>query len=354
MSESIKGDFNVAKSGPVDVGHAASTRTDGAHHSSWLTRGQLLEVAVARFFADSVLLEGNGFVLRAFNPGKLQLGERLLLKVVNPDSVPPQLKLISDAELPTTSLAGISTYLRSLLFRHEPLVPTKSLLMRLFSGVSNSNLSMDEVPSLDSLKSWFAILEKIDGSWVKSKLAESGLFAESRFQGASSSSTESFDLKSALQGLLKVGQGSEEYALKSAIEGITATQARALDGIVQGNHLHYSFLLPFFGGTLIEGSISKENDLERSQQWMVYLNHDSPEMGRFRAEILMEKRSVTILFRSDKDWMIDLIHSSSDQLMRAVEAIGLKPRHISVVSFDGLRRIPLFNERSHAICDIKV
>jgi hypothetical protein len=354
LPESIKGDFSVAKSGPVETGHAATTRADGAHHSSWLSRGQLLEVAVAKIVAGSVLLEGNGFTLRAPNPGNLQLGERLLLRVVNPDATPPQLKLISDAQLPATSLAGISTYLRSLLFRHEPLAPTKSLLMKLFSGASNSSAITGEAPSFDGLKNWFAEPQKIDASWVKGKLAESGLFAESKLPGVSNSSVESSDLKIALQALLKTGQGGDEHALKSAIEGIAATQIRALDGIVQGNHLHYSFLLPFFGGALIEGSISKENDIERSEQWMVYLNHDSSEMGRFRAEILMEKKSVTILFRSDKDWMIDLIHSSSDQLIQAVESIGLKLRHISVLSFDHLKSIPLLDEESHAIFDIKV
>lgn len=354
MPESIKGDLSIAKSGPVDTGHAAATGMDRAPHSSWLSRGQLLEVAVAKIVAGSVLLEGNGFTLRAPNPGNLQLGERLLLRVVNPDATPPQLKLISDAQLPTTSLAGISTYLRSLLFRHEPLAPTKSLLIKLFSGASNSTVITGGAPLLDGLKNWFAEPQKIDASWVRGKLADSGLFAESKSLGSPGASVESFDLKSVLQSLLKTGQGGDEYALKSAVEGIAATQIRALDGIVQGNHLHYSFLLPFFGGTLIEGSISKENDTERSEQWMVYLNHDSPEMGRFRAEILMEKKLVTILFRSDKDWMIDLIHSSSDQLMQAVEAIGLKLRHISALSFDHIKSIPSLDEESHAIFDIKV
>ena len=322
------------------------------HFDPPLLRGQLLEVIVAKTLTDGVWLESRNILFRANLPvGGLREGERLLLKVLDPDSSPPKLKLITDAELPNSSLAGVSTFLRSLLFRHQQLHPTQQFLTSL---LSRELVDKDGELELNGLYQWLKDFrkspERVHAAWVKERMQLSGLFRES---SVINSSDPQQDLKTFLINLLKLDKGIDKATVQAAIDGISSSQVKALDGLIQ-NNLQYSFILPFLGEGWLEARISRDEEQISREQWQIYLRHQSQQMGDFSAEILLYKKTVSILFQSDQLWMIDLIKENYSELEQGIAAIGLSVQQISVAPM--VSQKPNFYEQheQQAIFDLRV
>jgi len=328
VTNSVNTDFQQLKTAAVSSGGGSRAGGIAQQFDPPLLRGQLLEVIVAKTLTDGVWLESRNMMFRANLPvGGLREGERLLLKVLDPDASPPKLKLITDAELPNSSLAGVSTFLRSLLFRHQQLHPTQQFLTSLLSRGLVDREDKAEFNSLyQLLKDFHKTPTRINGAWVKEKLQLSGLFRES---SAINSSNLQQDLKTLLFNLLSQDKGIDKTTVQAAIDGITSSQVKALDALIQ-NNLQYNFLLPFLGEGWIEARISRDEEQISREQWQIYLRHQSQEMGDFSAEILLYKKNVSILFKSDQPWMIDLIKENYSQLEQGIAAIGLTLQQISV------------------------
>lgn len=353
MPDSVNTGFQRIRTETVHSGGSQQSRGRALHFDPPLLRGQLLEVIVAKTLTDGVWLEARNMMFKANLPTSgLREGERLLLKVLDPNSSPLKLKLISDAELPLSSLAGVSTYLRSLLFRQHQLMPTQQLLTNLLSGVMSINSVSPELRVLiEALKAWQKSPERIDGLWVKEKLKQSGLFMEGNNKLAVE--TKFLDIKTLLLRWIAQDETSDKSAARAAIDGITSSQVKALDGLMQ-NNIQYSFLLPFFGDNLIEARISREQELEQRDHWHVYLRHQSEEMGDFCAEIFMQKQRVSILFKSDQSWIVDLINENHAELESAISALGLSLSQILATPFKPPKVLPYVQHDHQTIFDMKV
>jgi len=424
LPNSVSTDFQQLKATAVSSGGGSRAGGVAQQFDPPLLRGQLLEVIVAKTLTDGVWLESRNMMFRANLPvGGLREGERLLLRVLDPDSSPPKLKLITDAELPNSSLAGVSTFLRSLLFRHQQLNPTKHFITdflnqgdgdrvfhkeleglidvlirnkssddeldyawikknlklinedanysrlqlnkfmeKITSYLSSTkiapysyankiiNLNNDFQNVVDALKEWRKVPDFIDGKWVKEKLQLSGLFMESSDKKRPLSQ---FDLKALLVAMLKLEEPSDKVTLKMAIDGITSSQVKALDGLIQ-NNLQYNFLLPFLGEGWIEARISRDEEQISREQWQIYLRHQSQQMGDFSAEILLYKKTVSILFQSDQPWMIDLIKENYSELEQGITAIGLSVQQISVAQMVSHKPNFYKQHEQQAIFDLRV
>ena len=352
MTNSVNTDFQQLKTAAVSSGGGSRAGGIAQQFDPPLLRGQLLEVIVAKTLTDGVWLESRNMMFRANLPvGGLREGERLLLKVLDPDSSPPKLKLITDAELPNSSLAGISTFLRSLLFRHQQLHPTQQFLTSLLSrGLVEKNGEVELNGLYQWLRDFRKTPERIHGAWVKERLQLSGLFKES---SAIRSSNPQQDLKTFLISLLSQDKGLDKAAVQAAIDGISSSQVKALDGLIQ-NNLQYNFLLPFLGEGWIEARISRDEEQISREQWQIYLRHQSQEMGDFSAEILLYKKNVSILFKSDQPWMIELIKESHNELEKGIVAIGLTLQQISVAPMVVHKPNIFEHHEQQAIFDLRV
>jgi hypothetical protein len=352
LPNSVNTDFQQLKATAVSSGGGSNADAVARHFDPPLLRGQLLEVIVAKTLTDGVWLESRNILFRANLPvGGLREGERLLLKVLDPDSSPPKLKLITDTELPNSSLAGVSTFLRSLLFRHQQLHPTQQFLTSLLSkGLVDKVGEVELNGFYQWLKDFRKTPERVHAAWVKERLQLSGLFRES---SVTNSSDPQQDLKTFLINLLKLDKGIDKATVQAAIDGISSSQVKALDGLIQ-NNLQYSFLLPFLGEGWLEARISRDEEQISREQWQIYLRHQSQQMGDFSAEILLYKKTVSILFQSDQLWMIDLIKENYSELEQGIAAIGLSVQQISVAPM--VSQKPNFYEQheQQAIFDLRV
>jgi len=352
LPNSVNTDFQQLKATAVSSGGGSRAGGIAQQFDPPLLRGQLLEVIVAKTLTDGVWLESRNILFKANLPaGGLREGERLLLKVMDPDASPPTLKLITDAELPNSSLAGVSTFLRSLLFRHQQLHPTRQFLTTLLSrGLADG----EDKAELNTLYQWFKDFrktpERVHSAWVKERLQLSGLFRES--SGINSSNPQQ-DLKTFLIKLLSQDKGIDKAAVQAAIDGISSSQVKTLDGLVQ-NNLQYNFLLPFMNESWIEARLSRDEAQISREQWQIYLRHQSQEMGNFSAEILLYKNSVSILFKSDQLWMINLIKENNNELEKGIAAIGLNLQQISVAPMASNKANVYGQHEQQAIFDLRV
>lgn len=347
--------FVDIKSEGIDTSHATrSAAASPVASVSRLTAGQLLEATVIKVTAGEVWLESANQILRTTPlPLGAIVGERLLLKVLDPNTLPPRLKLITDDDLPASLLAGLSSNLRSLLFRHRSLEPTLSLLTQLMTNLTTLGKSAQEHPALQELFDIDKRAEKrVDAALVKELLEKSGLFKESASKIANSVGQQS-DLKSLLISLLNQDLLPDSQTLQTAIEGIISSQIKALDAQVNGN-IFYSFLLPFLGHAWIEAQIRQNQDEVDRDQWRVHLTHHSTEMGAFAVDILMRKREVSIIFKSNQPWIVDLINSNQQRLIDAVIHEGLILNQISAIEIKEQKHGPYDEAPDHAIFDLRV
>ena len=70
--------------------------------------------------------------------------------------------------------------------------------------------------------------------------------------------------------------------------------------------------------TLVQDEIQKIN-----QQWHIYLESNTQTLGHFKVDIVLQKKTVAIQFRSNQDWLVSLIDSSKEKLIDRVESAGM-------------------------------
>ncbi|MBT4347788.1 MAG: hypothetical protein HOD21_03030, partial [Methylococcales bacterium] len=115
---------------------------------SVLPQGTVVEVLVKQT-QPVLILEGSGLLFQGNIKGRFTVGQRLLLKVLDPNSSPPRMKLLNESQLPLSNLAGNNPFLRSLLFREQPLIPVQQYLVSLLNNKAQSkSLESKSIKSL--------------------------------------------------------------------------------------------------------------------------------------------------------------------------------------------------------------
>jgi len=324
-----------------------------------LSKGSVVEVLVKQI-QPVLILEGAGILFQGNIKGRFGVGQRLLLKVIDPNTSPPQMKLLNESQLPLSNLAGSNPFLRSLLFREQPLVPVQQYLasllnkkMRLeslfkYAGEGKLNHQLDKFSIDTFLAERFISPKKIDGAWVQAQLKNSGLFFENH--SLRPTIAELIDLKRFLLILLQDGE-IEENELSKTFESITSSQIKALSTELQGG-IFYSCLLPFLSGDFIQMNIMQGKEQKLRNQWQIHLESNTAAMGCFKVEILLQDQIASIFFRSDQEWLVSLIQNTKNNLMERVESVGVT---ISGIQVSGLEKAGPYKEKlSHAILDLKI
>ena len=287
-------------------------------------KGQLIEATVVKVKGDSLLLESDRYLLQTqMKPVELALGEKVLLKVVDPEVTPPKIIILDKNLNQGSALAQLSPFLRSLLFRHESLHLTKELLIKITREIQNTDVS-----KLGAVfQKWAAMPEKIDADWLKQQLRSSGLFKENNALRGDAKSI--FDLKAALIEMLgKADSDFDSSLINAAIEGITSSQVKALDANINGE-LKYQFLLPFLPGEIIQGWISSNfSGDEDSSYWHVGLKHEGDEVGILAVDMFLKDKNLSIGVHSDKKEFLTLMSAHAHDLENAIAAIGLDLKNL--------------------------
>lgn len=332
-----------------------------------LSKGSVVEVLVKQI-QPVLILEGAGILFQGNIKGRFGIGQRLMLKVIDPNTSPPQMKLLNESQLPLSNLAGNNPFLRSLLFREQPLVPVQqylasllnkkmklesldtSLLKSLFKSSDEGKLNhqLDKLSIDTFLAERLVSPKKVDGVWVQAQLKNSGLFFENN--SLRPTIAELIDLKRFLLVLLQDGE-IEENELSKIFESITSSQIKALSTELQGG-LFYSCLLPFLSGDFIQMNIMQGKEQKLRNQWQIHLESNTAAMGCFKVEILLQDQIASIFFRSDQEWLVSLIKNTKNSLMERVESVGVT---ISGIQVSGLEKPGPYKEKlSHAILDLKI
>jgi hypothetical protein len=329
-------------------GTSASVRTA---HDPTLQNGQLIEVVVTKLTRKEVFFESNTLVLKSDNPGNLKLGEHLLFRVLDASTSPPKLRLISEGALPNSSLAGFSTYLRSLLFRANPYSQPAQHINALLSVISQGAQTVSPEMA-KNLSAWLNVPSVVNGNWVKDKLKKSGIF----FDSTAGVGKDSSDLKEILLALRSsasdIGLPSG-HSVTTLLDGITSAQVKALDSLLSGA-INYSFLMPFFPGGLFQVGVYQAEEQRFRNQWHVHLDHQSDEMGVLQIDVLMERNAVSVHFSSDQPWVTSLLRDNQSRLIEAINQHGLTVRSVGVSSMASATLDPYLAKESHAILDLKV
>jgi len=309
-----------------------------------LSQGQLIEAVVTKVSTQTIYLDAKGLLLQANPPVTgAQVGERYLLKVINADSTPPQLKLITDAQLPSSSLAGVSTFLRSLLFRHDPLMPMRHALSALHnSQQSQSNEAIAYV--VKQFERWKTLPNTVDANWVKEKLKMSGLFSEAigKPQGE-------LDLK----GLFNKVNSLDKSVYSGAVDGVTSAQIKALDALLEGG-VRYNFLMPFFDNEVIDAEVFHSIEDQQEGKWHIYLRHESHEFGLYLVDILLQKNDVSVVFKTDKKWLIEAINSSAEKLKNAIDKHDINVIMLKAIEVCEAPKNPYGESDVQSILDMRV
>ena len=309
-----------------------------------LSQGQLIEAVVTKVTTQTIYLDVKGLLLQANPPVTgAQVGERYLLKVINADTTPPQLKLITDAQLPSSSLAGVSTFLRSLLFRHDPLMPMRHALSALHnSQQSQSNEAIAYV--VKQFERWKTLPNTVDANWVKEKLKMSGLFSEAigKPQGG-------LDLK----GLFNKVNSLDKSIYSGAVDGVTSAQIKALDALLEGG-IRYHFLMPFFDNGVIDAEVFHSIEDQQEGKWHIYLRHESHEFGLYLVDILLQKNDVSVVFKTDKKWLLEAINSSAEKLKTAINKNDINVIMLKAMEICEASKNPYDESDAQSILDMRV
>ncbi len=334
---------------------------------SVLPQGTVVEVLVKQ--AQPVLiLEGSGVLFQGNIKGRFTVGQRLLLKVLDPNSSPPRMKLLNESQLPLSNLAGNNPFLRSLLFREQPLIPVQQYLVSLLNnkaqskslesksikslfqalGEGKSLADLEKLSIADLLNERLVLPKKVDGNWVLAQLKNSGLFFENSLLRPAI--PEFLDLKRFLLLLLQAGD-ADNNELSKLLESITSSQIKSLATELQGG-VYYSCLLPFLSGEFIQMTVMQGKEQKSRDQWQIHLESNTASMGCFKVEILLQEKIASIFFRSDQNWLVSLINNTKENLIERVETVGVSISGIQVS--DIAKPGPYKEKLSHAILDMKV
>ena len=352
-----KGPQPLAPSIPVRTGGVNPVGTPTLPAIS-LIKGQIIEGEVIQL-KPNLLVETHSSIFSAALSGRpFAIGERLLFRVINPDTVPPKLLLINEPRLPESPLAQQSSLLRSLLFRHDSLKPiTQWLSQALAAPEQNSSLQ-------SLLRQFWQLPSQPQGEDIRRLLMQGGLFSEGRAKSPIMApligpATSASDLKALLQ-MLVVEENQAH--LKPLLEAIASVQVKALDAFLN-NQLNYQWLLPWGEHGYFWANL-RQSDLQRQKrQWSLQLNHEGPELGKLNINLLLSESPTsgaaslaTLHFASEASWLTEIVSASRQRLQEALQAHNILLQQVSVGPLaPPLPRDPIVDAlEQSAILDIKV
>ena len=328
-----------------------------------LTKGQIMEGVVVQLQPRLLVETPTSIFSAAASAAAYALGERLLFKVVDPDSLPPRLELLRPEQLPSSLLGEQSAFLRSLLYRSNSLAPLQQWLSRHFGGVPNlrSNTKMPIALSALLHEFWQSPgnPQALD---IKKALLMSGLFSESRgaiktragaMMGPAKANN---DLKSLLQ--LLALEKDLEVQVKPLVEAVHSSQIKALDALFN-NQLYYQWLMPWFDQQYLMITLQQNEQQLSQRQWSISLAHQGPDLGHLQINLLLTEAVGTndamasLHFASNTLWLAPLVNSSKQQLNTALKLHGIHLQQVSVGPFEENDAKGRPNN-PHAILDVHV
>ena len=344
-----KGPQPLAPSIPVRTGGVNPVGTPTLPAIS-LIKGQIIEGEVVQT-KPNLLVETHASIFSAALSGRqFAVGERLLFRVINPDSVPPKLLLLNEPHLTQSPLAQQSSLLWSLLFRHDSLKPLSQWLSQTLVGPDQQN-------SLAALlKQFWQLPVQPKAEDIRRLLMQSGLFSEARVR---SSATSAADLKALLQ-MLVVDENQAH--LKPLLEAIASVQLKALDAVLN-NQLNYQWLMPWGEHGYFWANLRQSDQQRQRRQWSLQLNHEGPELGKLNINLLLSESPTpggaslaTLHFASAAAWLTDIVSASQQRLQEALQPHKILLQQVSVGPLaPPLPRDPMVDTLEQtSILDIKV
>ncbi len=323
-----------------------------------LIKGQVIEGEVIQV-RPNLLVETHASIFSAALSGRqFAVGERLLFRVLNPDTLPPKLLLINDVRLPASPIAQQSSLLRSLLYRHDSLKPLSQWLLH---GQAQASQQSN---ALSFLRQFWQLPAQPQAEDVRRLLLQSGLFSEGR--GKSQAMTHligpaspASDMKALLQ-LLALEENQTH--LKPLLEAIASVQIKALDALLS-NQLNYQWLIPWGEDGYFWANLRQNSNQKQRRQWSLQLHHEGPELGTLNINLLLAEGQVmggpslaTLHFASDTNWLVALVKDSKPRLQEALEPHNIFLQQVSVGPVaPPLPRDPVVDTLEQtAILDIKV
>jgi hypothetical protein len=319
------------------IHHAFSKLTPVDDNLSLLTQGDLTAVVVNE--TEPLLIVESAAMRFQSPPQKgLKVGQKMLLKVTDSSSLPPKIKLFKASDSPLLQLTDNNSLLHALLSQQLPLLPVEKALT---DGLNQRNITKrldlttpdnviqtpneknvlisDEEPASEAILPQHLLPpEKFKADWVQRQIKHSGLFYEN--SSLKKTGTPLTDLKQLFLLLQREDAGNKE--LSKALDGISASQVKALDADLQGGS-YYSLLLPFLPNEFITLTLVQDEVQKINQQWHIYLESNTQTLGHFKVDIVLQKKTVAIQFRSNQDWLVSLIDSSKEKLIDRVESAGM-------------------------------
>ena len=310
-----------------------------------LTKGQIMEGVVVQLKPRLLVETPASIFSAAASAAAYALGERVLFKVVDPDSHPPRLELLRPGQLPSSSLGEQSAFLRSLLYRSNSLAPLQQWLSgHLSSGVPNLRSDTKMPTALSALlHEFWKPTGNPQALNIKKSLLMSGLFSESR--GSIKTRTGAMmgpakannDLKSLLQ--LLALEKDLEAQIKPLVEAVHSSQIKALDALFN-NQLYYQWLMPWFDQQYLMITLQQNEQQLSQSQWSISLAHQGPDLGHLQINLLLTEAVGTndamasLHFASNTLWLAPLVNSSKQQLNTALQLHGIHLQQVSVGPFE--------------------
>ena len=318
------------------IHHAFSKLNHADKNLSLLTQGDLSAVVVKET-KPLLIVESKSKRFQGPSQKGLKVGQKLLLKVTDSTTLPPKIKLFKATDAALLQLIN-NTDLQTLLTQEQPLLAVEKALKDqlikadLASQPTLTSTTFTNEPPVDKeplksektsatetiLNAPLIAPEKFTSSWVQQQLQHSGLFYENNAFNKTGPATS--DLKQLFLLLQREDPGNQE--LSKALDGISASQVKAVDADLQGGS-YYSLLLPFLPNEFITLTLVQDQVQKINQQWHIYLESNTLSMGHFKVDIVLQKKTVAIQFRSNQDWLVSLIDSSKERLVDRVENAGM-------------------------------
>ena len=327
--------------GPQPLAPSTPVRTGGVNPVGTptlpalpLIKGQIIEGEVIQN-KPNLLVETHASIFSAaLGKRQFAVGERLLFKVLNPDSIPPKLQLINDTHLTASPLAQQSPLLRSLLFRHDSLQPLTQWLSTLLAQPEEGI----ETPLMALLRQFWQLPKQPKAEDIQRLLLMSGLFKEVRGKAGVAQqligpATSASDLKALLQLLITEEQ---QVHLKPLLDAIASAQVKALDAVLN-NQLYYQWLIPWAEQGFIWAQLRQSANQKQRRQWSLQLSHEGPELGSLNINLLLTEGATptgnslaTLHFASDTKWLAEVVQASRGRLQEALQPHNIVLQQISV------------------------
>ena len=297
-----------------------------------LIKGQIIEGEVIQVKPNLLVETQSSIFSAALSARQFAIGERLLFRVINADAIPPKLLLINEPHLPASPLAQQSSWLRSLLFRHDSLKPLAQWLSQTLTSPEQNN-------GLQALlKQFWQLPDQPTAEDIRRLLMQSGLFSEGRKQSPVMApligpAAAASDLKALLQMLV---MDENQTHLKPLLEAIASVQVKALDALLN-NQLNYQWLVPWGEQGYFWVNLRQNDSQRQRRQWSLQLNHEGPELGVLNINLLLTESQISggtnlaaLHFASSAAWLSDIVSSSRQRLQEALAPHNISIQQISV------------------------